>query len=807
MRTLVLVAAVGATLLAHASSALAILAPELPRGCGLGQPLAAEQGTLARLVATLQRAKSISVRYALAADATPLKHVNLILLKPGYLKLTTDDGTVIADGQFIEELDGSGTVKSKKPETFAELRGVLLDPSLRIWLPFFDPNTFDGTKSDELPNQLLGGILCYSVACSWQEEPAGGFDALIDSQTDLPAHFTVHSRGSSTAFKAISLHVDLDTKITPDEFATKEGASSPVATIDGPHTLSLKSLQARKPALVLPAGRNFVLQGDPSEIWTDLGAEKPVGELTLFLDGARHSEQALDWETKSWKLDLAASRLTEGAHHISLVVAYLDRDYHNATKEIAATDVLLASVLPITVGSLTEAPDGTYRLHIKELPPVEGTLKLVVGGRSANPVPVKADNTIVFDGLAPGPRTCVGQVLSSDGFEFALAPQQVNVGSDIVGKITVGQPVPVTPSNVSDTLVVEVSGLGPDASPSVSILNNMVPVGKAQWSHGRVLIRKAQLFDGANEIECCLTLNSGRLLYLRPFELTASVDPAVRRDGVVAELVEAIVAPVRTAVGAFCLAAGAEDAGADVTEAFQGAKPIPTANQWARARDWVADTTSLNQPKLEVTGDASFDAGAASALKAGLATLGPLSEACDEMRLGLGRDGIIRRSKPSTLAASLGSMVSSIKTADEAAAAARATLRTLRDFLVKHSKSEGQMVARAFDEFGRRSALWEEYVYQIGYLRTVAAIVQAFPDTDSLRNISASLPAGVTTTWHSRVRQAIDELVKAIEDYRTDRDPTLLIARQKEAWETIRKQGAALSLEMDGLYEAAPKLP
>jgi thiol-disulfide isomerase/thioredoxin len=108
-------------------------------------------------VERLQSAKTLDVTYNYVNVGGSTVQYRVELKKPNLARVTTPERDYVADGKAIYTYDKVDKTWWKKPQTEADLKGLLADEPLRFWQGFFDAKALEGTPARDLSPVTRGG--------------------------------------------------------------------------------------------------------------------------------------------------------------------------------------------------------------------------------------------------------------------------------------------------------------------------------------------------------------------------------------------------------------------------------------------------------------------------------------------------------------------------------------------------------------------------------------------------------------------------------------------------------------------------
>ena len=785
---------------------------------------------VSRITQILQRAQTLSINCLVKSGTDPSYKQLIELKKPNLLKISVGAQFILANGDFIETTDEVGKMRSRVKQTTESFRALLQEPALRLWSVFFDGSSFKNCSIKPLETVVADGKLCDSIQVEWINAPVGGFKALFDAQSGLPREVTGFSASSRTSTRVSVKKLDIDPSLGAEVFGTNtksevKGESGENFSVDWSKCATKKSIQ------LFPKKGIVEFSGDVSTTRSMLRASTPSIKLTLTVDGQKHSEINFDEHEKIWKLILNFTLIPEGEHTIAIQAEYDGTNFVRSKTSLGTIRAKTVSEIALPIASLTQKIDGTLSVRLVTPPEIEGNLILNVSGRAAPATLLTQEMSVVLDNLEPGKQIVTGTLITENGFNLPVIPATVDVPFMYAVRLADAAPIQITADKPEGFLTVNFGSAANLGKVSVEISNSTVHIGNVLFENGTVKVDFAALIDGNNYLVFRHALPNGKIIVLGTVEFTASIDIEVQRRRTVQRLFAVMFPNIHLGVSAFRCAASGSKPPEELLRVFdQVGKRIPTTHDWSTADSWQPNSRNISRTRPPLTTDAKFNEVYVESFKMGLLCLDSLRDACYQMSLAMGQDGVIKRTNPEELSKVFLTMVSEINLADSSAKSAQSQLATFMNFFETYSKESAIRFKDDVSTLAVHSQLWNSHSEHVAFLRTISAMVNAVPSEIQLMKLLNSMGQATNTDWRTATKVALQKLGSAYQDIRklndlndklkaeksTNRRKEIIaqitslkakiVAGQIEAWELIRNAGQKLGIVLDGIYDAAPKI-
>jgi hypothetical protein len=439
--------------------------------------------------------------------------------------------------------------------------------------------------------------------------------------------------------------------------------------------------------------------------------------------------------------------------------------------------------------------------------------------------------SVALDNVEPGKQIVTGTVTTENGFGIPVTPAVVDVPQMCAVRILDETPIHITAERPDGFLTVSIASADYLSKGKIEISNSTLKIGNVLFDGGAAKIDYAALIDGNNYLVLRHILDSGKTVVLGTVEFTASIEVEVQRRRTVQRLFAIMFPNIHVGAAAFRCAASGNKQPEEFVKVFEEVgKRIPSTHDWSTAASWQPNKKSISLARPPLTTDATFNEVYVESFKMGLLCLDSLRDACDQMSLAMGQDGIIKRTGPEELSKVFLAMVSQINLADASAKSARSQLATFMNFFETYSKESAIRFKDDVSTLTVHSQLWNSHTEHIAFLRTISAMVDAVPNEIQLMKLLNSMGQATNTDWRTATKAALQKLGNAYQDIRklndlndklkaeksTNRRKEIIVqitslkakivAEQIEAWELIRNAGQKLGIVLDGIYDAAPKI-
>ena len=804
-----------------------------------GRKIPVDQSPILSTVNVLQRAKTLAVRCSLRT-ANGSKETQIIhLMRPNLLKISVEGKVITASGREIITTDENGRLVSKIAQTSEAFRAIFNPPSLRLWLAFFDPATFQNCKLTSDAQELRLGVVYDSVRATWSEQPLTGFQVLLDSATRLPKEATLFLPTTNQAVNMVVLTLETDPKFDKEEFmgkepigAAKTAGSETMYPIDWFKTVDQTGIQP------LPLAANYSFRGNFEKI-NKLRARGHKVKLRLSVNGATYSENSFD---ENWSIAWMAGNLPPGNYKITLDGWYDNMSYEATPKQFGTLSVSLLRTVSAPILSVKQMPDGRFVVKTKTESNLAGSVVLVLAGKSASPVQLSPEMILDVPGLVPGAVTIGGTLKTISGFKYPLEEQRVTVSAAFEASMITPDNIEVNRDNQNQAVVCSVKLPSNVNVTKVDLLNDAYPFGCTILKSGQVRISKNILFNGENDLVLWLTLASGEKLATAPILFHTKLDLPTQRSRSIELVFRLLHKDLERTVNGFALAAHLGLGALSAEDKLAAGAEIFSDSDWNTDSNWNVENFDWASAQVPLTTDELFNEASIDAFKMAGGAIQSIKVASDFMSIAAGESGIIANSDPSNLAENLEAMVKSIETSDESAHQALLAVNTLQSYFVKYADGK-HSVAIEQKTLAKCAEVWNQRTYQEGFLRAVAEIVRNYDDVALLTQQAGTFSKAASTGWQpktfeaindlvdanlvskklielraslmnlkiainsARDRKTVDDLTKGILDTQAEIEVATdrLIQVQRDAWDLIAHEGSRLAILMDGLYGVAPK--
>jgi outer membrane lipoprotein-sorting protein len=105
----------------------------------------------------LNDAKSVRSTYSVQIVGSASETYSIALKKPNLARIETPTGTVVADGKQVTTYTKADNTYFKRPQTEADMKGLLTSDELNLLAGFFDPEAYKAARSRTLGTRPING--------------------------------------------------------------------------------------------------------------------------------------------------------------------------------------------------------------------------------------------------------------------------------------------------------------------------------------------------------------------------------------------------------------------------------------------------------------------------------------------------------------------------------------------------------------------------------------------------------------------------------------------------------------------------